>query len=103
MRKVIGGVVYDMEKAELLHDDSNGYSKNDFRWCFEELYRTKKGRYFLAGEGGPMTKYAQAYGDMSGSGMGIIPMTQAEALAWLENHDGEAVILEHFADQVEEA
>lgn len=103
MRKVVEGVVYDTEKAEALHDWSNHYPCNDFKACSETLYRTKKGRFFLHGEGGAMTSYRSAYGNMFGSGADILPMSPQDALNWLASHDGTDVILGQFADQVEEA
>ncbi len=98
MRAVIGGLRYDTTKAVEVADYSNGLGGRDFRNVSEALYKTRSGRFFLAGEGGPMTKYARAYGDMTGGGSGIIPMTPDEARGWCETHNVDAdVIALHFA------
>ncbi len=103
MKKVIDGKIYDTETAELLHDWDNGRARNDFNFMEESLYRTKKGAFFLHGRGGPLTIYAASAGDLRTSGRRICPLTRAEALRWLEAHDGTEAILEHFAEDVEGA
>ena len=46
----------------------------------------KNGEYFLAGKGGPFTKYVNYYGGNRTYGEEIIPMTLKEAKEWaLEN------------------
>jgi hypothetical protein len=103
MKCVIDGKVYDTETAEELHSWDNGHYDNDFRSCSETLYRTAKGNYFLAGEGGPMTEYAIIRGDGKGWGEEIRPLTEQEAMEWLETHDGSDVLMEEFANALEEA
>jgi len=93
MKKIINGKRYDTETAEMVADDS--YSNyGDLGYWSEELYHTKKGNWFLVGEGGDETR----------GGSVIIPFTKKEALAWLEAHtsDSEAY-KEYFADVVEDA
>jgi len=98
MRQVIKGLVYNTETAEILGSaDSSYLGANDFRSYSETLFKTKKGRFFLAGEGGPMTKWGEACGDMRGFGSGIIPLDSAEAREWCEFNDIDIeVISEHF-------
>lgn len=103
MKKVVNGKVYNTDTAEEVANYSNGLGGRDFRNVDESLYKTKKGAWFLAGEGGPMTKYARACGNMTGGGDDIIPMSAEEALEWLEHHDETEAIEEHFADSIEEA
>jgi hypothetical protein len=104
MKKVIDGKIYNTETAELLHNWDNGHYGNDFRSCEESLYKTKKGAYFLHGEGGPMSKYAKSCGNNSVcGGASITPITEKEVLAWLEEHDGSDVLESLFPDQIEEA
>ena len=104
MRKVIEGKLYNTETAEMVADDS--YSNyGDLQYWSEEIYRTQKGNWFLAGEGGAMSKYAQAIGQNEvGGGSAIIPLTEGEALAWLEDHacDPEAYE-EYFTGILEDA
>ncbi len=103
MKKVIEGKVYNTETAEELHDWSNHYPCSDFKACSESLYRTKKGAFFIAGSGGPLSSYAVPCGGGTGGSEGIRPVSREEALEWLESHGGEEAIEEHFSDMVEEA
>jgi len=65
------------------------WAVGDFAHCAEGLYRTAKGAYFLAGHGGPMTKYARRVGNnCSAGGSDILPLTECEAKAWAEQHMG---------------
>lgn len=91
MNKVINGHMYNTETAKLLGTNESNCGMNDFRWFEEELYRTKAGYFFLHGEGGPLTRYAEpAYGGGWTSGERIIPMSEAEARKWAEDvFDGE--------------
>ena len=91
MKKIIKGRVYDTETATELASYSNGGTWRDFSHFEETLYRKKTGEFFLHGEGGPMTRYAEAQGQNSWSGgERIMPMTYAEAQEWAEKHlDGD--------------
>ena len=103
MKKIIDSKRYDTETAELIAEWSNGYGCNDFHYCSEDLYRTKKGAWFIHGEGGAMSKYSQPCGDMTGGGSDIIPMDADQAREWLERHDFVDELDEHFGDDIEEA
>lgn len=87
MKKIINGRVYDTEKAKELGTYANYGSWRDFSHFEETLYRKKTGEYFLFGEGGPMTRYAEAEGQNGWSGgKRIMPMTYDEAREWAEKH-----------------
>ncbi len=43
MKRVIDGKVYDTEKAELVHEWSNGEFPGDFKNRAKMLYKTQKG------------------------------------------------------------
>ncbi len=87
MKKIISGKVYDTDTAKELGSWCNAGSWRDFNHMEETLYRKKTGEFFLHGEGGPMTKYAQAVEQNSWSGGSrIMPMTFAEAREWAETH-----------------
>lgn len=107
MKKVINGKVYNTETAEEVHAWDNGLGYSDFRNCSETLYVTKKGNFFLEGEGGPMTRWATSYGggNSYGSGSGLKEMSMDEVIEWLENHDGDDVLTENplFKDSLVEA
>jgi len=91
MKKIIGGKVYDTATAKKMASWSNMADVRDFHQFSETLYRKKTGEFFLHGEGGPLTQYAQTVGTNSWrGGERIMPMTFAEAKAWAEEHlDGE--------------
>ncbi|MBT9160759.1 MAG: hypothetical protein DDT26_02055 [Dehalococcoidia bacterium] len=103
MKQVIGGKRYDTETATEIANAS--YSGGgDFRAWKETLYRAQKGAYFLAGSGGPMTKYAVSVGQGTTSGSSqITPLTEAEAFDWCQEHDCIQAIDAHFGHLVEEA
>ena len=103
MKKIINGKTYNTETAEEVGHYWNGLGTGDFRNISEKLYQTTKGAWFLAGEGGPMTKYARPCGNMTGGGSNIFPLTKAEALEWLESYGETDAIEKHFADIIEEA
>lgn len=104
MKKVVDGKVYNTETAELVHGWSNGRYGNDFRYRSKDLYRTKKGNWFLCHVGGAMTDMAQSCGSNSTCGSSDIePVSPEDALRFLESHGGAEAVLKHFANQVEEA
>ena len=93
MKQIVRGKRYDTETATKVADDS--YSNyGDFGCWSEELYRTKKGNWFLRGEGGDETR----------GGSVIIPFTKKEALTWLEAHTTNSEAYEkYFTDMLEDA
>ena len=84
MRKVIKGKLYDTDKAVMVAECSEGYPR-DFSYTHETLYRKRTGEYFLHGEGGPMSAYAQSCGQNQWMGGEVIrPFAYGEAKAWME-------------------
>ena len=84
MRKVIKGKLYDTETAQMVAEWSYGYPR-DFEYTSETLYRKRTGEYFLHGEGGPRSPYAQTIGQNQWSGgEAIRPLAYGEAKAWME-------------------
>ncbi len=105
MKSIINGRRYDTDKAiEIGHSSYNG-SRTDFQWWSASLYKTPRaGRFFLAGQGGPMSRFARSVdGNGWSGGEGIIPLTDEDALAWAEQELGAETVEEHFADQIEDA
>jgi hypothetical protein len=84
MKKIINQKLYDTETATKVGEWSNGYGQGDFRWAREELYMKRTGEYFLYGEGGGLSQYAGHYGDSSGDGESIEPLTYSQARDWAE-------------------
>lgn len=103
MRQVIDGKLYDTETAEQLHDWDNGRFGNDFRRRSKTLYRTSKGGLFLHHDGGPMTDMAVSVGSSGyGGSESIEPISERDAIRFLESHGGTDVLLERFPHAVEE-
>jgi hypothetical protein len=106
MKAIINGKRYDTEKAILIGEaSSRGMSVNDFGHWYAGLYRTPKaGRYFLAGEGGPMTRWARPVGNNGRTGgEGIFEFEPEEALEWAERYLDADAIEKHFGEMVEDA
>ena len=107
MKKIIDGFRYDTDKAIEVgsHDHGSYPGSGDFSHWSATLYKTPRaGKFFLAGEGGGMTRFAEhsPYGGRCG-GSKIIPMSKEEALAWAEQHLGDEDIEKHFADDIQDA
>lgn len=102
MKRIIDGKLYNTETATKICNDSYGYS-GDFKYFDEDLYVTKNGNYFLAGEGGAASKYGKATGQGETSGsVGIFALSKQEAFEFCQRVDSEAC-LQFFADMIEEA
>ena len=104
MEKVINGKRYDTETAEQIAAASYSHYGDSQYWC-EWLYRTKKGDWFLVGEGSAMSRYSRAVGQNEvGGGSAIIPLTRGKALTWLDAHaPASEAYEEYFANVVEDA
>lgn len=86
MKQIIHGKKYDTATAKELGTYSNDGNWRDFNHFEESLYLKRTGEFFLAGEGGPMTKYAYHSGNTSYGSENIIPLTIDQAKAWAEKH-----------------
>lgn len=87
MKKIIGGKVYDTETAKEMGSYSNGGTWRDFNHIEETLYKKKTGEFFLFGEGGPNTRYAERVSVNTWSGGScIMPLQYEEAQKWAEEH-----------------
>ena len=87
MKKIINNRKYDTETARKVGFACNNVSYSDFNWWEETLFCKRTGEYFLYGEGGPMSRYAESQGDNSwGFGNAIIPLTFNKAREWAEAH-----------------
>ena len=103
MEKIINGKRYDTETAKQIAAASYSHYGDSQYWC-EGLYRTKKGDWFLVGEGSAMSKFARAVGQNEvGGGSAIISLTRVKALSWLEVHtSGSEAIEKYFADVIDD-
>lgn len=86
MKIIKNGKKYDTDTAKEVGSYQKGYGR-DLSYYREELYRKKTGEFFLYGEGGPASKYAESCGNNSWSGgCQIIPLTYEAARIWAEKH-----------------
>ena len=87
MKKIINGKLYDTETAKRIDFITHGDGPRDFRYYYEALYKKRTGEYFLHGEGGPMSRYAEPL-DQHGwtSGEKIIPLDYKSATQWGEEN-----------------
>lgn len=96
MKRVINGKLYDTATATEVADISpNGFYRGDFRWEDTTLYRTPRGRFFIAGEGGALSRWAERVGQNGSCG--------GSGLQVLDEHDARAMV-ERFcsAEEYEE-
>lgn len=103
MKKIIDRKMYDTEKADFIADYENEYWSSDFHYYEETLYRTKNGKYFIHGSGGPLSPYRERI-ESNGwiAGEDIRPLSVEEAQAWGEVHMDPECFVETFGE-VEEA
>jgi hypothetical protein len=107
MKTIINGTRYDTSNATLIGETSNNnaYSVTDFAYWSAGLYVTPRSkRYFIAGEGGAMSRFAKPYG-RGGSigGEGIIPMSEADAFEWAQQELSSGEVEEFFGHLIEDA
>lgn len=104
MKQIINGKRYDTETATLVADISpDGYSRGDFKYEETALYRTARGNWFLAGKGGPLSRWARSSGQSgSCSGSGVHAITADDARTLLEIHREAAKLEEYFSDVIED-
>ena len=102
MKRVIDRKLYDTETAEPIAQYAPITDRGNFNYLIETLYRTEDGEYFLHGEGGAATEYAQRCNGGKTDGAEIKLLTEEQALDWCEERsmDGE-IVLDEFADLIE--
>jgi|SRR6185295_9912427 len=104
--RIIDGRRYNTETATRVADvgSNGGYSCNDFHYHDTAIFRTTKGAWFIAGEGGAMSRWARPHGQNGWSGgSGIVPLTDKDALEELEAARATDAIEQYFGAQVEDA
>lgn len=98
MKQIIDGKLYNTKTATFLGEYQYSNSR-DFHFLYEALYKTKKGTYFLYGEGGPLSKYVKASGNNSyGGSSEITLMSEKEAKEWAEENISADEYLDIFGE-----
>jgi hypothetical protein len=103
MKAIIENKVYDTETAERIGFWENMRDNGNFRYKAEQLFRTKKGSFFLHAEGGSMTELARHEGNTTYGGEEIHPLTPAQALEWCSQTGNHKTALKYFSNSLEEA
>lgn len=100
MEKIINGKKYDTETATLVTGWNYG-NWSDFKYVRENLYLTKKGQWFVAGEGGSFSKYGEQVGNGAFScGEQINLISEDEAKEFIEKYGDSEIYEQYF--EVEE-
>lgn len=87
MKKIINGKRYDTETAKEVACASSYEGRTDFHWWEETLYRKQTGEFFIYGEGGPASRYAEPCGQNSWTeGSRLMPVSLEKAQKWAEEH-----------------
>lgn len=86
MKKIINGKLYNTDTARQIGSRDNNITDRLY-WVNETLYQKQRGEFFLHGEGGPGSKYAEPSGQGSwSSGEKIIPLSYDAAQEWAEEY-----------------
>lgn len=87
MKKIINGKLYNTDTARQVGTWSNSSDCSDLSWVEESLYQKKTGEFFLHGQGGPNTRYAQQLeASQWTSGETISLVSYDSARQWAEDH-----------------
>ncbi len=86
MKKILNGFRYDTEKAILIGHAEPTPNIRDFSYWEAGLYVTKRSHsFFIAGHGGPMSRFGRSTGQNEWSGgSDLIPISKEEALEFAE-------------------
>tara|TARA_R110001583_G_scaffold39630_1_gene126820 strand:+ start:2053 stop:2373 length:321 start_codon:yes stop_codon:yes gene_type:complete len=103
-KAIIEGKTYNTNTAWLICElPCSTESVSYFDWHMTDLYRTKKGAYFLAGEGGPLSMWSSDQGNGNkGSGEGIRVIDAAQARQHMEDAGCDAEDFAEYGFSVEE-
>jgi hypothetical protein len=103
MKRIIDGKKYDTETAYMVGQWENMYDVSNFHYYSESLYRKRTGEYFLFGEGGARSQYAETIGQNEWrGGEKIIPLTYDNARKWAEEHLSVEVYESEFGEVSED-
>ena len=104
MKKVIDGKLYNTDTADLIAEDDNGRPDNDVHHFRQELYKTKKGAWFVFREGGAMSAMQKRAGSNNFTGSeDIEALAEDEAFELLQDWNDISALEEYFKDRIQEA
>ncbi|MGO7338084.1 hypothetical protein [Rhizobium leguminosarum] len=99
--RIIGGRRYDTMTATEICLYESGEFPGDFDFEVTGLYRTPRGRFFLAGHGGARSRWSRPVQGGCAGGEGLMPIGHRAAREFAEHNADEATVAKYFA--VEEA
>lgn len=101
MRRIINGKMYNTATATLVGEHQY-LEPHDWFYENEELYLKKTGEWFLFGEGGSKSKYAERCGSNNWCGGEVIkPLTAQQAKKWLEDNKCTNEYIQYFGQPEE--
>lgn len=100
MKEIINGKTYNTETARRMGTWFNNRSTSDFHYRLEELYLKRTGEFFLYGEGGAATMFADVCDDDSTCfGCYIHPVSRGKARIWARHHLSEDEYVAIFGEK----
>jgi len=102
MKRIIDGKRYDTDTSEEICELTCLAQKGEFEWHKTSLYRTPRGAFFLAGEGGASSMWAApAHGGGRCWGEGIRPISADKAREIMERENAVEALERFF--EIEDA
>lgn len=99
MKAKISGKTYNTETARCVGAWCNNRSTSDFYYRSEELFLKRTGEFFLYGEGGAATMFADVCDDDSTCfGQYIHPVSRGKARIWARHHLSEEEYVSIFGE-----
>lgn len=90
MKRTINGEVYNTEKGSIKLTEKICKNEDTPKWQCETLYMRDDGKYFLYGEGGFKSPYADDLGENGKQdGDKIMPLEEEQAKNWVKENKSE--------------
>jgi len=96
-KKIVDGLRYNTETSTKICTYESDVGPSDFKFEKTALFRTPRGRFFLAGFGGALSRWSERY-ENNGSigGEGLTPIETEAARSFAELHADADTVAEYF-------
>lgn len=94
--KVVDGLRYNTDTATKICTYWSDCGSSDFKFERTALFRSPKGKFFIAGYGGALSRWSQPYQNGQTGGEGLVPVDVDEARSFAELHADADTIAEFF-------
>ncbi|MCV3769086.1 hypothetical protein [Rhizobium sp. TRM95796] len=95
--QVVDGLRYNTETAIEICTYYSTADVGDFTYECTTLFQTKKGRFFIAGHGGPRSRWSRSLGNNTiASGEGLRPISAEEARRFAEQNADPDTVTKYF-------